>query len=289
MNVAVTGAGGYLGSRLAAAFRAHGSNVDELKRSGDNAVPFTLADGSPEGYFRDAKIEVLVHCAWDFSLVRKEDIYRVNVGGSMKLLEQAHREGVKKIIFISTISAYPGCKSLYGQAKLAIEEQARQFGAIVIRPGVVFGEKPGAIVGAMAAAMEKLPVVPLIGNGRQTLYPCHEDDLAQLVITLATSSEPGGMPIIAAGENGWTFREILAGLAKARGRKLRLLSVPWRAVWMLIWTAERVGLRPGFRSDSVISLVTQNPAPDFGPTRQTPVTFRDFSALTGSAQMEEEQ
>jgi glycine/D-amino acid oxidase-like deaminating enzyme len=84
-------------------------------------------------------------------------------------------------------------------------------------------------------------------------------------------------PVIAASEHGWTFRTILAELAAARNRSARVLPIPWRAIWLLLKSAEAAGLRPGFRSDSVVSLVNQDPRPDFAPTRATGVNFRNFA------------
>lgn len=270
---AVTGASGYLGSRLSRALSADGWRVLPLNR-GDG---FSLDDGARPGFFRDNRVRTLVHCAWDFTPTGWEEIVRRNVRGSVRLLEQARAEDVETIVFISTISAFPGCRSLYGRAKLAVEAEARRLDAVVVRPGLVYGDRAGGVVGALTEAVRKLPVVPLIGTGRQVLYPAHEDDVARLVCALAGGGK-SDEPIIAAAERGWTFRAIVASLAGAQHRTVRVLPVPWRAVWALLKAAETAGVRPGFRSDSVISLVNQDPRPDFGPTRATGVRFRDFTA-----------
>lgn len=278
-SCAVTGAGGYLGSRLSAALRADGWNVYQLSRgAAGESVHFSLTDGAPPEFFRQQRVSVLVHCAWDFSLTRRSDIFAQNVEGSIRLMRQAHTEGVETIIFISTISAFDGCRSLYGMAKLAVEEEAYRLGAVIVRPGLVYGEKAGGIVGAMTNAVRRLPAVPMIGNGRQTLYPAHEDDVAQLVCQLAT--RPTGTapkePVIAASDRGWTLREILTSVAAAHGRRARIVPIPWRAIWLLLKAAETCGLRPAFRSDSVISIVNQDPSPNFAAAKAVGMPFRDF-------------
>src|SRR5262249_6845472 len=158
-------------------------------------------------------------------------------------------------------------------AKLAVEERARRLGVAVVRPGLVYGDVAGGIVGAMDKAVRRLPLVPLIGRGRQVLYPAHEDDVAALVVGLADGSvgDPAQGPIIAASEHGRTLREIVSGLATAHDRRATVLPIPWRPVWALLKAAEAGGLRPGFRSDSVLSLVNQDPSPDFAPTRSAGV------------------
>ncbi|NJC69431.1 NAD-dependent epimerase/dehydratase family protein [Planosporangium thailandense] len=270
---AVTGANGYLGSRLNRALTADGWTVLPLRRDGS----FSLDDGVRPGFFRDNQVRTLVHCAWDFSLTGWEEIVRRNVRGSVRLLEHARAEDVETVIFISTISAYAGCRSLYGRAKLAVETDARRLGAVVVRPGLVYGDRAGGMVGSLTSAVRRLPVVPLVGNGRQVLYPAHEDDVARLVCALADGGK-ADEPVIAASEQGWTLRDVVASLAAAQHRRVRVLPVPWRAVWLLLKAAETAGLRPGFRSDSVVSIVNQDPRPDFAATRATGVRFRVFTA-----------
>lgn len=280
---AVTGASGYLGSRLAAALRARGWVVYELSRGADArerlSVPFSLARGAPQGFFDEEKVDALVHCAYDFGLTSWRDIFEHNVKGSIRLLETARAEGVGKIVFISTMSAFEGCRSLYGKAKLEVEREALRLGAVVVRPGLVYGERPGAMVGALVKAVELSPVVPLVGGGGQVLYPAHEEDVAELVHRIISGRAAGVRgPVIAASERGMTLREILSALAAGRRRKVWMVPVPWRLHWALLKSAEAVGLRPRFRSDSVLSLVHQDTHPDFAETRRAGLTFRDFDA-----------
>ena len=280
---AVTGASGYLGARLAAALKRRRWVVYELTRAsgaGERlSVPFTLARGAPRGFFRSEKIDALVHCAYDFGLTSWRDIYEQNVKGSIRLLETARAEGVAKIVFISTMSAFEGCRSLYGKAKLEVEREALRLGAVVVRPGLVYGERPGAMVGALVKAVELSPIVPLVGGGDYVLYPAHEEDVAELVHRIL-GGHAGSVrgPVIAASERGMTLREILSALAAGRRKKVWMVPVPWRLHWALLKSAEAVGLRPRFRSDSVLSLVNQDTNPDFAETRKAGVAFRDFDA-----------
>jgi nucleoside-diphosphate-sugar epimerase len=113
----VTGTGGYLGSRVALALRQRGQPVLELTRRpnpGRLALPFQLGTDVPPSALGGAIS--LVHCAYDFKPVKWDDIYRVNVAGTEKLLRAAREAGVRNLIYISSISAFEGCQSLYGQA-----------------------------------------------------------------------------------------------------------------------------------------------------------------------------
>ena len=69
---------------------------------------------------------------------------------------------------------------------------------------------------------------------------------------------------------------VLADIAAARQRRVLLVPFPWRLLWSALVTAEMVHLPIRFKSDSLISLVNQDPAPDFGATRELGVEFRQF-------------
>src|SRR5262249_23769446 len=85
-------------------------------------------------------------------------------------------------------------------------------------------------------------------------------------------------PLTAAHPRGWTFRALLVALAQAQGRTLTLVPVPWQAVWLALKIAETLRVRLNFRSDSLASLVNQNPHPDFSANAAHGLDCREFSA-----------
>jgi nucleoside-diphosphate-sugar epimerase len=270
---AVTGASGYLGSRIAAFLEGQGWEISRLGRSSQPA--FTLEEGLPEGFFSRHRINALVHCAYDFGPAEWKEIRRVNVEGSVRLLEQAKREGVDAVVFVSTMSAYPGCRSWYGKAKLEIEARARELGAAVVQPGLIYGESPGGMVGKLVQLVRISPVLPLIGSGRQPLYAVHEHDLERLIQRLLLEpSLAGNRPVLAAHPRRWTFRQILAGFGRGIRPRIFLVPVPWRLVWLALRLPELLRLRLPLRSDSVVSLVHQNPSPDFSGHEALTKDFR---------------
>ena len=268
-TVAITGAAGYVGSAIARCFRDHGWQVLELGRR--TAQQYDL---SREVTVDWNGIDAVVHCAWDFSLKRWEDIERVNVRGSVRLLEAARAAGVARGVFISSLSCFEGCRSLYGRGKLVVEREALRMGFAVVRPGLVYGEWSGGMTNALEKAVRSSRVVPLIGAGSQPQYPVHEEDLAELVFTLC-QREPPEEPVSAASGEAVPFRELLRRLAARHGRKLVFIPVPWPLVLVGLKAMEAVGLNSPFRSDSLIGFVFQNPNPNFDVAHQIS-SFRAF-------------
>lgn len=238
-------------------------------------IPFSLELGAREEDLRG--IDTLIHCAYDFTPTRWSDIARTNVDGSSRLFETARNTGVSRIIHVSTMSAFEGCSSLYGKAKLAIEEAVTRAGGISVRPGLVYGDKPGGTMGALENLVSKIPVIPLVGKGQYVQYLVHQDDLCDAIFELSTRPRQlPPAPILAAAEQPRTLREILEALAARRSRRVSFVPVPQSLILAALKSAEAMGLRLGFRSDSLISLVNQDPTPDFGPTREIEISFRAF-------------
>ena len=64
----------------------------------------------------------------------------------------------------------------------------------------------------------------------------------------------------------------------ADGKTPRFLPIPYPAVYGLLKTMEKAGMKPNFRSDSVLGLVKPNPSLDFSTTDEIGASFRPFRA-----------
>ena len=276
---AVTGANGYVGSCIAEYLRRNKCMVYEMgrhlpKHRDRFAIQFSLGKKINPNALRG--IDVLIHCAYDFSLTKREDINKTNVEGSLRLFLAAKKAGVGKIIFISTMAAFDGCKSLYGKAKLKIEKEASKIGAITVRLGLVYGDNAGGMVGALNKLISLSSIIPIVNNGNKILYLCNSHDLSKLIFRLCTEKTNISRPIIAASENGLTLRDILKKLAAARKKKLLFIPVPYWLVLSGLKTFEKIGIKTRFKTDNLVSLANQNEHPDFSATRKIKAVFHNF-------------
>lgn len=279
LTCAVTGANGYVGGVLLRSLRAQGHRVLALQRLRGGQTPgketrhYSLTEPLTPGLLTG--VDVLVHCAYDFSGVAWRDIEHANVQGTLRLFEAARNAGVRRILFISSVSSFEGCRSHYGRAKLAVEHRCAEFGAVIVRPGVVYGPGAQGMMGSLAK-MVRLPVTPMVGSGRQQLLLVHEEDLGHAVASLAARGDvPVGVPIFAAAATPVSLKELMRMTAQAKGRSPIFLPIPWRLIWLALKAAEACGLRPRTRSDSLVALVHANPAPDMSHTASLGLVFRE--------------
>jgi nucleoside-diphosphate-sugar epimerase len=279
---AITAASGYVGSVLASHFADRGWRVHRLTRtrSGPMWSAFDLREGVRPEYFRERNVGTLIHCAWDLRAARWSEIRRINVDGSIRLLNAARSGGVHRGVFLSSMSAFAGCRSLYGKAKMIVEQEALRLGYAVVRPGLIYGRRPGGIVGGLTRLMERSAFLPVVAADA-AMYTTYDEDLCGLVHSLVSGPVHHDQPIAAASPQRLRFGDIVRTLGARAGKNVTLVPLPWQAAWVMLRLAEWCGLNAPFRSDSVISLVNQNPDPHFGATGDVGVVFRDLS-VTGA-------
>ena len=280
----LTGAHGFVGSQLRRHLERDGWRVIAWTREpepGSGAVAFRLGQEVDPGLLKGAR--ALVHCAYDFGPRRWGDIAAINVTGSQKLLEAARKAGVESVVFISSLSAFAGCRSLYGKAKLEIESAAQSVGAYVIRPGLVYGDSPGGMFGRLARQVRSSRFIPVLWGGQQGQYLLHAEDLGNLIQACLDGRFPKpAEPITIAHEHRWELKEILGQVARAMGKRVSFVPVPWRCVWLALKSLELAGVQTNFRSDSLISMVYQDPCPAFASAKALGFGCRPFTLGPGT-------
>ena len=261
----LTGANGFVGSRLKQRLQRDGWRVISWSRRpepGTDAVPFRLGQEVDPGQL--SGVRALVHCAYDFGPLRRDEIAAINVAGSEKLFHAARAAGVQSVVFISSLSAFAGCRSRYGQAKLRIESLAQSIGAFVIRPGLVYGEHSGGMFGRLERQVRVARLLPILWGGNQVQYLVHEEDLGSLICGCLDGRVPASAgPVAIAHEQGWELKAILRQIASVLGKRIAFVPVPWQLAWLGLKGLELAGRPANFRSDSLISMVYQNPCPSF--------------------------
>ena len=269
-RVALTGANGYVGSLIAEALLP--ADLIRLVRRPalpqDRAWSFAAAEATTAATFVAQGIDVLVHAAWDMTSGTRPMVEASAVRGSLALLEAARRAGVTRIVFISTISAFDGARSVYGQTKRQLERAVLAQGGVVLRLGLVHGGdgrlRDGGLFGTIRQTVRRSRLVPMIGGGRG---PQHLLDAARLQAAIrravAGDVDTVGVPITLADAAPIAFRDLVVRIAAEEGRRVFRLPIPWRLLHAGLRLAEGLGLRLPVRSDSVVSFIHADPAPDF--------------------------
>ncbi len=255
--VLVTGATGAVGPSVVRACQAAGYSVRTLSigiPGGDvlpPAVDARVGDVCDGQAVRSAVagVEVVVHLAALLHQYESEAglgprYERVNVGGTENVVRAAVAEGVRRVVFLSTIAVYgpssgrlidentpPRPDTLYGRTKLAAEQAVLsattdgQPVGTVLRAAAVYGSRVKGNYRRLAMAIARRRFVPLgPGLNRRTLV--HDHDLANAAVLAA--GHPGAPGAIFNVSDGHvhTLADIVNAIYRAVGRPPPRLSVP---------------------------------------------------------------
>lgn len=255
-RVFVTGATGFVGSRLIECLRDDGHSVTAaVRRSVNVGVPvFQMGDLSEEQEWSSALVgqDVIVHCAARVHMMSETAadplaaFREVNVGATLNLARQAAAAGVRRLIFLSSIKVNgeltepgrpftshdsPAPADPYAVSKVEAEaglvELARQTGMelVIIRPVLVYGPGVKGNFQRMMDRVQRGGVLPLGAvDNRRSLVAL--DNLVDLIVTCVDHPAAAGQIFLVSDGEDISTPEMLRHMGRVLGRQVRLLPVP---------------------------------------------------------------
>lgn len=305
LRVAVTGASGNVGTALLRRLTAPGSGVAEVRGLSRRLPPQTapyqdvrwfLTDLGQESSEQDLAefvdgVDAVVHLAWALQPGRHpEQLRRVNVDGTRRVVRAAVAAGVAQVVHMSSLGAYTAGAaerqvaedwpvtgiptSQYSRDKAEAEHVVRQvmgshpeITATVVRPTLVLQPEAASEIGryflgplvygaarALPGALARLVPLPLPSL---RIAFVHADDAADAVATML--DRRAGGPFNLAAEPVLDADD----LARALGaRRIPVPAAALRTALQAAFTAHLVPTEPGW-----LDMATQGPALDSGRAR----------------------
>jgi NADH dehydrogenase len=217
MRVLVTGATGYVGRTLVGRLQADGHDVVRFSRGTGGDVRDRDAVGrATEG------IEAVCHLVAILDGTDAE-FEAVNAQGARNVVEAAVSADVRRFLLMSAAGVNEGnaARTRYWgskwQAKQAVMESGLDWTAF--EPSFVFGRGGGAL--REFEHLLRLPVVPVVGNGRYRHQPVWVDDVAGAFSAALARPQTIGHTYQLGGPQALAFDDLLDELARVTGRRPR--------------------------------------------------------------------
>lgn len=258
-TVAVTGASGFIGSRLTARLARQGYRVRALHHR--SPLPGEIADSTAEvvrGRLEDAAtarelcagVDAVIHCAALVKARRAADFRRVNVAGVETLAgAAAEAEGQPRVLLFSSLAARRPELSPYAASKHAGERALSRSGGsrwTVLRPPAVYGPGDRELLRVFTWMQRGYALRPAPAEARFSLI--HVDDLVNAALSWM-EADAGYGEVLEVGDDreagyGWT--EVIETLSAALEVRPRLLAPPAAVLYTLAalsagaaWTTRR--------------------------------------------------
>lgn len=266
MKVLVTGGAGFIGAHLVRELLRRKVEVVVLDNfsTGSRAnlpaeveiIERDVCDESAANEIVSGKFDAAVHLAGQTtvneSIKNPKVDARINILGTLNLLEAARRSGtLERIIFASTAAVYGNCAELpivesqptnplsfYAFSKIAAENYLqlyqKLFGLnyIVLRFANVYGEyqgdrSEGGVIGIFAKRLVRGEVLTIYGDGEQTRDFIHAQDVA-FGIYRALSTPNCNEIFNISSQTEISLNELVATLGEVSGKNISVVREPAR-------------------------------------------------------------
>ncbi|HDS16249.1 MAG TPA: NAD-dependent epimerase/dehydratase family protein [Proteobacteria bacterium] len=268
MNCLVLGGAGFIGSHAVEALLAAGHQVRILERPACSLVNIAAVRDRVEVFFGDftvrreltaalSGIDLVLHMAGTVlpASSNLDPLFDIqsNLMGTVTLLEEAVRNGVKKVVFASsggTVYGVAGSLPLveeapteplssYGIVKLATEKYLKLFQHLygldytILRIANPYGERQriDGAQGAVAVFLGRLKrrqAIEIWGDGEIARDYLYISDLSAAILKACEKNISKGLFNIGGGRP-WTLNEVLAELEIVSGRRAEVIYKPSRA------------------------------------------------------------
>ena len=258
MKVLVTGGSSLIGAGVAAALAARGDEVVVQQRS--RSAPLDAMQVRQElGDIRDPDVvlaaaagcDSIVHLAAKVGVVGSWDEYRsVNVDGTNNVIAAARRQGIGRLVHVSSPSVAHGgepiigggadapvlgrTRAWYPESKAiaeiaALEAADADLAVVAIRPHLVWGPGDTQLVGRIVdrAGSGRLA---LVGGGQALVDTTYIDNAISALVAALDAVEPGarcsGRAYVVSNGEPRMIRELVAGICRAAGVPFAPRTVP---------------------------------------------------------------
>lgn len=252
----MSGATGFVGTALVrrmAADQRHSVRVATRRATGPASPgietvlvgelsPATRWDEAMHGIDVVVALAARVHSMGETGPDHLEAYRRVNVEGTLHLARRAAANGVRRLVFLSSVkvngesgrfveSDPAAARDAYGISKAEAEAGLRQLATqtgmevVIIRSPLVYGPGVRANFGALMRAVGRGVPLPIGAvNNRRSLVAV--DNLVDLIVTCVEHAAAANQTFMVSDGEDLSTPELVRRLARAMSRPARLFSVP---------------------------------------------------------------
>ncbi|MEN8144676.1 MAG: NAD-dependent epimerase/dehydratase family protein [Gemmatimonadota bacterium] len=268
LRILVTGADGFLGCHLLPRLLSRGHMIRAVHRglsgAGEAAAPgvdWRIADMlDPDSLIGLAsECDCLIHLAGNDPAGLSESApggggVHAHALGAANIAAEARRAGIQRLVLVSALGSDRGNSSVL-RDKFMAEETVRASGLdyVILRPSVIYG--PGdALTSRLALILRRLPVFPLLGDGRFVLQPVAVEDIIDALAQAVERRDVSRSLFELVGPDHIQFNELIEIVGRAIGIRRPVLRLPAALAAPVTWLT-RTLRRPYPMSPSQLNLL----------------------------------
>ena len=259
VRIFVTGGSGFVGKHLVCrllrekfivtCFSKHKAGIKSKARIFFGAIENKIPNEAIRGN------DIVIHIAGEVKNPKWNVNYMSNILGTRNVLQACKRNGIKKIIYMSTINTQLKKRRAYGKTKRIAEELVMQSGLdyVIIRPSMIYGKGDHSI-SKTVELVKKLPFVPILGDGQGVMQPVFIKDVIAIVIKCIKQDTHQRVYTLVSSKS-ITFDEYINLILKAINLKKRKIHIPLMFTKIIAYFCEKLsGAHPVITLEQVYTI-----------------------------------
>ncbi len=217
--ILITGATGFIGRPLGRALDYAG--VPWRPYSGRMNAPLALR-AELEG------VTTVIHLAGAEARGNKRMLLHVDVEGTQRLIEEARRAGVTRLIIPSRINANPHSMHRLLRAKGEVERLVRRSGIpfTILRTTTLFGRGDRFSEIILSLAIWSWPLGWVPGGGKMPMQPLWVEDYVHCLIGVLDRPDMINRTITVGGAERLSYRDVVRAILRVGGQERILFALP---------------------------------------------------------------
>ncbi|PHR16622.1 MAG: epimerase [Sphingopyxis sp.] len=233
-TVAITGATGFVGSRMLDLIIENGYRARALtRRRQDDRRDVTWVRGALDD--KDSLTQLcsgadhVLHIAGVVNAPDLAGFEAGNVKGTLAVVEAAKQAGTTRFVHVSSLAATQPQLSIYGETKAKAEKIVATSGLdwTILRPPAVYGPGDGELLELFKMARLGFVTLPPDADGRLSII--HVQDLCRALLVLLPEQEDLTARIFEVDDGkpgGWTQDGFAKAIGSAMGKRIATLGIP---------------------------------------------------------------
>jgi nucleoside-diphosphate-sugar epimerase len=279
-TVVVTGAAGLVGQNLIPRLKARGHRVVGIDKHPTNTkrlrelhpdIEVIEADLAAPGDWARAfeGVDAVVLNQAQIGGIDRAAFVANNITATQNVLEAMAAHRTPYFVHVSSSVVNSKAQDLYVETKTAQEKlvDGCPIPHVVLRPTLMFGWFDRKHLGWLRRFMDRSPVFPIPGDGRFRRQPLYAGDFSAVIAAALERRIEGTYDI--SGRTEIDYVELIAAIRRIAGARARIVHIPFRLFWALLWVYARFDRGPPFTTNQLEALVI----PEVFPVIDWPAIF----------------
>ena len=184
------------------------------------------------------------------------NIASLGFGNAKPIVEACEKAYLKRVVFLSSTSIYTSLNASSKKIRKNAENIIKKSSLIwsIIRPTMIYGTPKDRNMIKLITWIDKVPLIPIFGNGNSLQQPIYVKDLATFIVDVLENENSFRNDFNLSGKNPLTFNEIIKLISEILNKKPLKIYLPYLLCVKIISSIEYLKIKFPLKSEQILRL-----------------------------------